>query len=431
MFRVAACLATAGGVLAAPLERWVYAPVNHLVPAEIDRIEALMRRARPLGYTHFLVADSKFARLAEMEQRYFANVERVRKTAGELGLGMVPAVFPVGYSNDILWHDPNLAEGLPVKDALFVVEGGEARVVADPPVSLPPLGERRQWDFIDEPWQTEGEAVRAENPGGKNIRLMKTVKVAPFRHYHVSARIRTREFRTPVEIKVLTADGRSLTFTNSGTKPTQDWRTHHVTFNSLENAEIKIYIGAWGAGGGAVWIAEPAVAEAGPVNLLRRAGCPLKVRREGGPELREGLDFEALKDLRMGNQPYAGEFEIWHDAPPIRIPEADGTRLRVSYFHTHIVYDGQVCACASEPAFVELLRQQARDVHRVWQAGDYMMSHDEWRVMGWDDACRQRGLDAGEISRRTRGNASDSFRRSIRADEFLFGTTCSIRITTR
>ena len=31
------------------LERWVYAPVNFLVSAEVDRLEKLMREAKGLG----------------------------------------------------------------------------------------------------------------------------------------------------------------------------------------------------------------------------------------------------------------------------------------------------------------------------------------------------------------------------------------------
>src|SRR5688572_33066081 len=105
---------------AAPLERWVYAQVNLLVPEEAQRLETLMRRARPLGFTHFLLADPKFSRIGEMDARYHEHVRRIRKVAAELGIEIVPAVFPVGYSNSLLWHDPNLAEGLPVRDALFV-----------------------------------------------------------------------------------------------------------------------------------------------------------------------------------------------------------------------------------------------------------------------------------------------------------------------
>jgi hypothetical protein len=62
------------------------------------------------------------------------------------------------------------------------------------------------------------------------------------------------------------------------------------------------------------------------------------------------------------------------------------------------VYDEQVCACPSEPKFEQLLERQANEMHKVWSVSGYMMSHDEWRVLGWDDSCRKRGLDAGALA---------------------------------
>lgn len=386
-----------GQSLAAPLERWVYAQVNLLVPAETERLEALMRRACPLGFTHFLLADSKFTRIPELDARYHNHLQRIRQVAGELGIEIVPAVFPVGYSNDLLWHDPNLAEGLPVREALFVVSNGVARIVADPPVSLPPLAERRRWGFIDENLQPDDGGLRVTDPQGANARIMARVPVSPFRQYHVSVRIKTRDFRGQPEIKALVGGNRNLSYTSVKAGPTQDWTTHHVTFNSLEHTNVAVYVGAWGGRTGSLWLADPQMEEAGPVNILRRAGCPLVVRIEGGRELVEGDDFEPVRDPRLGNQPWPGEYEVWHEAPALRIKQPDGTRLRVSYFHPHVVYDGQVCGCVSEPKFEQLLERQAREVHAAWNARGYLMSHDEWRVLGWDESCRQRGLAAGEI----------------------------------
>lgn len=386
-----------GSLSAKPLERWVYAPVNHLVPEEITRVEDLMRRARGFGYTHFLLADSKFSRLEEMEPRYFANLNRVKRTAKELGLKVVPAVFPVGYSNDMLGHDPNLAEGLPVRDALFVVRDGAAHVVDDPPVSLPPLAERQRWSFIDDLLKPDDGGVRLENGGDANARASIKVKVAPWRHYHASVELKTNRFTGTPEIKVLTADGRSLSYTSLKAAGTQDWTTHHVTFNSLAHEEVAVYFGVWGAGQGRLWMRAPRLEEAGPVNLLRRKGCPLVVKDENGRALVEGVDFNPLSDPRLGNQPYGGEYEVWHDPPPLKTPLPDGSRLRVSYYHTHIVHDGQVTACVSEPAFMDLLRHQAHDVRLALAPDAWMMSHDEWRVLGWDEASTHRHLTPGAI----------------------------------
>src|SRR6266516_7644903 len=111
---------------AADLERWLYCSQNLWVDENINKLEALFDRAAKAGYTHVLLSDSKFAKLGDMDARYFRNIERVKKQAAGLHLEFIPALFPVGYSNDLLWHDPNLIEALPVHDALFVVQDGVA-----------------------------------------------------------------------------------------------------------------------------------------------------------------------------------------------------------------------------------------------------------------------------------------------------------------
>ena len=49
---------------------------------------------------------------------------------------VIPIVFSAGYGGAILGYDRNLAEGLPVKDAQFVVEGKEARFRPDTPTMI-------------------------------------------------------------------------------------------------------------------------------------------------------------------------------------------------------------------------------------------------------------------------------------------------------
>jgi hypothetical protein len=335
-----------------------------------------------------LLADSKMAKLDTMDARYFRNVERVKALAAELKLKIVPAVFHVGYSNAMLWHDPNLAEALPVRDQLFVARGGQARVEADPPVAL-----RAKWDWRDETVSADFVTV---DPKGQNARFSQKLKVRPFRQYHVSVQVRTQDFKGTPEIKVL-AKGLALNHADLGVKPSQDWSEHHAVFNSLDHEEVQLYFGCWGGKTGTLAWKEPRIEEAGLVNLVRRDGAPLSVRADDGRALEEGKDFERVADPLMGQKPWRGEFTAWHEPPAIKTALPDGTRLRVSYHHAVTIHAGQVMACPSEPKTVELLRDEIRRVHAAWGAKGYFMSHDEIRVLNWDESCRKRNLDAGAI----------------------------------
>jgi hypothetical protein len=380
------------------LERWVYCAQNLWVDKNVDDLEKLWRRAAAAGYTHVLLSDSKFAKLGEMDARYFRNVDRLKKLAAELGLEIVPALFSIGYSNDLLWHDPNLIEALPVEEALFIVQDGAARCQADPPVAFKrgDFSDPKAWDWKDSIVRFEDGAAHVTDPKGAPARVVQKLRVHPFRQYHISIRARTRDFRGTPEIKVL-AGNQSLFWNNLGVKPTQEWQTHHAVFNSLTNTEVSIYFGAWGAKTGSLWWDDATIEEVGLLNVVRRQGAPLVVRKEDGSALVEGRDFERVTDPRMGNTPWKGSYDIYHEPPVLKTALPAGTRLRVSYYHVATVHDDQAMICPSEPRTVELLQDQARRLHSAWGAKGYMMSHDEIRVFNWCAACRRRNLDAGPL----------------------------------
>jgi hypothetical protein len=368
------------------------------VDQNIDRLEAVFRRAAQAGYTHVLLSDSKFAKLGDMDARYFRNIDRVKKAAAGLRLEIVPALFPIGYSNDILWHDPNLVEALPVRDALFVVRDGAARLQPDPPLALKggAFSDLKEWDWKDAIVQPAAGAAFIKDPGNQNARIVQKLTLTPFRQYHLSVRVKTQDFHGTPEAKVL-AGGQALNFNHLGVKNTQDWTAHDVVFNSLNNTQANLYLGCWGGGTGSLWFDDATLEEIGLLNLVRRDGAPLAVKTENGQELVEGRDFQKLVDPRMGNRQWAGSYDIYHEPPVIKTTLPNGTRLRVSYHHAVTVYDDQAMICPSEPKTIELLRDQARRMHAAWSAKGYMMSHDEIRVLNWCDACQRRHLDAGAI----------------------------------
>lgn len=369
-----------------PRDLWFYYPTNLQVAENIDKLGPIWRRAAAAGYTRVLLADSKFVRLGTLPDFYFKNVDRVKALARELHLQIVPAVFPIGYSNDLLFHNPNLAEGLPVVDAPFVVKGDVAITSVEKPIPF---------DVPD--WKDEAvditDGVATVSAFAENARFVFKRQLPKYHAYHISVDIRTTDFIGEPRVAAL-GKGRSLQYANLGVKPTQDWTTHHVVFNTLDSDEVGIYLGAWGGGKGVLqwrnWKIEPA----GLNNLLRRPGAPFKI--DG---LIEGKDYEKVVDPASGTIPYNGEFTVWHESPSIKLTKriVDGTILKVSYTHAITIYDGQVSACVSEPETDALLQDQAERMRKLWEANAYMMSHDEFRVGGWDAACVARKQTMGQI----------------------------------
>ena len=368
---------------------WLYYPTNLQVAENVDKLEGVWTRAAKAGYTHVLLADTKFGKLGDVPDHYFKNLERTKQVAAKLKLKLVPAVFAIGYSNDLLWHDPNLAEGLPVKDAPFVVSaGGAARPEPDPPVTLGKPAWADESVALDLPARTATLRGRADG----NSRLTYKLALKPFRAYHVSVRVKTDNFKGQPEVKALGGkDGRSLNWANLHVKPTQDWTEHHAVFNTLDNNEVNLYFGVWGGHDGTLAWKDWTIEEAGLTNVLRRPGTPLVIKDEKtGMVLEEGRDYEPVKDPRAGNVQWPGDFDVWHEPPVLRTKGlADGTRLRVSWYHSAVVYDEQVSACIAEPKTDELLADQAKRMRQAFgdSAAGWMMSHDEYRTLGWCKAC--------------------------------------------
>lgn len=401
LFLLAFLVSTAACFATSPLrERWIYCSTNLLNDKNVDDLGALFQRAEASGYNGVLLNDWKFGKLNEMDAHYFANVARVKTLAAQHKLRVVPALFPVGYSDSILSQDPNLAEGLPVKDAPLVVHDGMARAAQDPAVQLHggDLRDWSSWPLHDDTVALEDGTACVIDPHNQNARLMQSLKLSPFQQYHLAVDVKTENVTGAVpEAVVLAKDGTRLTYSNLGVSRNGDWKTYHMVFNTLGHSEVNIYFGSWGMNTGIVRWRNPKLEVAGPVNLLRRGGAPLAVSTEDGKSLVEGKDFEPVLDPKMGNVPWKGEFEVWHEAPPIRTHLPEGTRLRVSYYHAITVYDGQVMICPSEPATMALLRDQARRMHAAWGASAYCMSHDEIRVLNWDKSCTDRNLSPGAI----------------------------------
>jgi hypothetical protein len=390
-------VATSSSCFAQYSQYWLYMPANLLLDKEVEHCEDLLRRAAKSGYTHCLISDSKFCRLSEMPERYFKNANKVKTLARELKVELVPAVFPIGYSNDLLSQDPNLIEALPVRDLPMIVKNGRATVVDQSVPLKNPQFDSGDWDWHDETVQLVDGLARVENPNGKPARVVQKVKLQPFRQYHLSVRVRTKDFKGTPEVKFI-VDGQVLNYDYLKVSSTQDWTEHHVVFNSLENSSAGLYLGCWDGQTGLLQWDDARLEQVAFLNLTRRPGTPLSIKRPDGSGLTEGTDFKQLVDPLMGTQPYAGVYTVYHEPPTLQLINIpDGTRLNASYFHGATVHDDQANICPSEPRTIELLYDHAKRVHELWQAAGYWMSHDEIRVYNWCNACRSRNIDSGEM----------------------------------
>ncbi len=404
--------------------RWVYSATNLQVDSAADDLIALVRRAAEAGYNGLMLADYKLNVLDRVTPNYFDNVRRLREAAEKAGVEIIPAVFPIGYSSGLLAHDPNLAEGMPVAAAPFVVRDGEARLVPpDKPLYRNGGMEEGRGDrmdgfafqddpgagsFADESVVHAGErSLRLEAKGeSPNRRAMQTIAVEPHRAYRFSAWVKTEGLRHPSCFRLLVLGtgegGRALTFFEGGVASDQDWRQVDVVFNSLEQSRVNAYVGLWGPSAGKVWIDDVAIEPMGLANVLRRDGCPLVVTSDDGKTTyEEGRDFEPVADPELGRVPWEGEYSFAHEGPPIRVkPDGriqDGQTLRVSWHHPVAVHGGQVMCCPSDPKVEELLRDQARRVRDLFQPRTFFMSHDEIRCLNWDRSCLDRKLTPGAI----------------------------------
>jgi len=374
--------------------RFVYATTKLSDAAAVENLVSLMRRSAAAGYDGIVLAESGAAERKADE----GAAARIRNVAEELRLDVIPAVFPIGDSRSLLAADPNLAEGLPVRDALFVVHEGEAELTADPPITLHggELKELARWDRRDSNVRIEGAAARVDADRGEG-RIACALAVHPFRQYHVTVEVKMERLDGTPKI-VAIGGGKALNFDDLGVVGSADWTTVHAVFNSLAARDMTLHLTCSHCRSGTLWWRSPRIDEVGLLNVVRRDGAPLEVRREGGGPLREGGDFDAIADPRMGTVPSPGRYERWHEPPKIRTHGlADGTRLRVSYHHAVVFGHGKVMICPSEPRTMALLRDEARRAHELWRPRAYFMSHDEIRALDWDESCARRRLSPGAI----------------------------------
>lgn len=430
-FTAVAVLALAASVSAQQSNlkyKWVYCAQNLLVDAQLAAVQQIMQRAQAAGYNGVVLADYKLQILDQVPSNYVPHVNTLKATAQQLGMDLYPSVFPVGYANGLLAHNPNLIEGQPVQGELFIADANhQATLSPDPAVQIINGGfETANGDtfpgylFQDSPGQSTFadtttvhggvRSLRMANIGVVNpqyglCRIAQTVHVSPWRQYHVSAWLKASAFDRPGNVRIQAlapGSGAALCSYELGVQSTQDWTQYDIVFNSQANTTVNVYFGVWGGNTGTLWWDDCQIDEAGLLNVIRRPGAPLTVRSDdGSATYTEGQDFDAVSDPRLGAIPFAGNYEVYHSPPVIHLTAASritpGQRLRVSFYHAITTDQNKPALCLSEPAADDLLRDQAKRVYALFRPKGLFIQHDEIRVMNWCQACQSRGLTPGQL----------------------------------
>jgi len=425
-------------------EKWVYADVNFLVDKNVDDFIALMRRAKGLGCTAMQVKDPQFGFMGLLPQSYHRNVARARKAAQDIGIAVIPAVFPFGYSGGYLVQDMNLAAGLPVKDAPFVVKNGAA---AYDPAAVPalagggfdeatvagPVGWTIQESAgnnmdLDKKVRHSGAAslvmgnfARLPRQAEGRCRVWQALAVKPFQYYRLTIWIKSSGLAAEPEdyLLITSQDGkRRHCYTNLRVAATQDWTMHDVTFNTLEASQIEISVGVSSARAGTIWFDDLTIEPAGLANLLRSGTKPFTVTSaDRSVTYEEGRDFKPVLDPKLGKDSFEKTYFLpfpsfaWHKGPDIVL--TPGSRIRngdtilVSYFHPQRIYNDQVLVSLEDPKVFQLMDDQMKRVSAAWNAPGYFMNYDEIRIAGWEKQPEGTPLPPGELLARHVSRAAE------------------------
>ncbi|RPJ86716.1 MAG: hypothetical protein EHM18_04790 [Acidobacteria bacterium] len=402
--------------------RWVRLNVGLSKDSDLEQVRRIATTASEHGLNGILLS-AGLDQLDLKPAEYRKRLAEVKRICENHKLDIVPAIFSTGYGGSLLAQDRNLAEGLPVKDALFVVQGQEARLAADPPVVLANggfeeaaadrlngfdlSGAFNQLGALDAAVKKAGRtSLRLHNfqsqPEG-TIRFSQWVTVHPYRSYRLSCWVKAESLQSVdpfgegfFQLEVFGGDEkRKLQWENPRPAPGAEWREVAVGFNSWGYDKVLIAPSVTGGANGKFWIDDLKLEEVALVNVLRRPGTPLQVRsEESGAAYEEGRDFAPVTDP-LRNSRYD------HPGPPIRLVSGtrirDGERLRVSFYHPVTIYNGQTPVCMSEPKVYEIWKAQARLIHEALGPKHYFLNADEQRAAGTCKACTDRGLTLGQI----------------------------------
>ncbi|MBT5531542.1 hypothetical protein HOK31_00690, partial [Candidatus Poribacteria bacterium] len=395
-------------------DRWVFLFGYSLLNAEhVGAMEDIVARAGRSGYTGAVLGGVD--RMSQQSGDYFEHLDRVKAACRASGLELIPTLFSVGYGGSVLSHDRNLAEGLPVIDAPFHVDGRTASLAADESVSIA-NGDFETFEgdtfpgfaFHDDPGVVSFADTGVTHGGRASIRMdasasnehghgrvMQVVDVKPRRCYRIRVWVKTEGLAPTGALRMMVLDeGRNLAPRQFDVAATSDWQELTMLLNSQTSTSLRVYAGLWNGERGRLWLDDWTIEEVGLLNVLRRDGTPVSVTNaDGALTYEEGRDYDRIEDPELS--PWRSD----RDAPPVHIPDgsriSDGDDLLVSWYHPMVVNRSQVTVCMGEERIYEIMEREAQLLAEHLPSQTFLLATDEVRAGGSCEACR--GRDMGEL----------------------------------
>ncbi|HEX5315530.1 MAG TPA: glycoside hydrolase family 20 zincin-like fold domain-containing protein, partial [Candidatus Kapabacteria bacterium] len=302
--------------------RWVFSTHNLIVPDQITALKTIedsMAAHKLNGLQQNDFKNNVYSIFENSYPQYFYNVDSLQTHSYNANVELIPGLFPIGWSEGILFHDPDIAEGIPTTSNYYI-EGDTGRLIGDPRVSVPhgdfenaSNGTFPGWNWYDPTIFVDSSTVhngrysaRATNfsdttPNGRFIKLL---TCTPHSGYHMSAWYKTQGFSGEFNLLAIGfhgSDSRALTYTQFGVPATSNgWQQVNVIFNTLGYDSMYVYCGVWSGSAGTIWFDDFHIEDAGMTNLLRPASeLPTVTESNTLTSYKEGRDYAMLVDSVM------------------------------------------------------------------------------------------------------------------------------------
>lgn len=400
-------------------DRWFYVSYNLTDESGTDGVVNLIERAGRVNLNGMLWS-APWDRADEWSNEEIARFERIKSAADASGVEIIPILWSIGYGT-MTGRNPNLAEGLAIRDLPLVVHDGRARFTpsskADFACNMEAWQENAlanlrgfqdrvgKSSFCDREIFHSGEAsLRFEDmesdPHGHG-RVMWELTLEPERLYRASIWIKVDDFIGRPLVQAYSMSGNQLSAqslhakADANGKISFDWRKAEVQFRTPADGKVRIYAGVWDGKSGKVWLDDLNVESVGLVNPLQRPGAPMTVTSADG-----ATEYERGKDWTLP------EFKVapWKtDAPSVSliIPKgsriSDGETILVDYYYPPLVGAPQIGTCMSEPEVYEFFEKSAAAVVKLLNPQKWFLSMDEIRCANTCEACHARGESLAAI----------------------------------